>query len=110
MNETAPPAVAGPVEPTVRPLAQLVERIGSPPDTHCWDDDSAADCWSYSPQMVADLLDAERERACDVCDQLVLIWKALRQSATLTSDTMEAMKLTAKICAAETMKRNIRGA
>ena len=47
-------------------LGPLVERIGSPPDTHCWDDDSAADCWSYSPQRVAELLDAavaaERER------------------------------------------------
>ena len=49
-------------------LGPLVERIGSPPDTHCWDDQLAADCWSYSPQMVAELLDAavaaERERLC----------------------------------------------
>lgn len=43
-------------------LGPLVERIGSPPDTHCWDDDCGKDCWSYSPQMVAELLAAERER------------------------------------------------
>ena len=34
----------------------------------------------------------------------------LETSASLTGDTMEAMKLTAKIRAADTMKRNIRGA
>ena len=53
-------------------LGPLVERIGSPPDTHCWDDDSAADCWSYSPQMVAELLDAavaaKRERCAKACE------------------------------------------
>lgn len=51
-------------EAPVTPLAQLVARIGSPPDTRCWDEDRSTDCWSYSPQMVADLLDAERERMC----------------------------------------------
>lgn len=54
-------------------LGPMVERIGSPPDTHCWDDDSAADCWSYSPQMVAELLDAavaaERERCAKLCEE-----------------------------------------
>jgi hypothetical protein len=51
-------------------LGRLVERIGSPPDTHCWDDDNAADSWSYSPQMVADLLAAERERCAKLCDEV----------------------------------------
>lgn len=49
-------------KPAVLALKILVERIGSQPDTHCWDDDDAAECWSYSPQLVADLLDAERKR------------------------------------------------
>lgn len=67
-DKTLPAADAGPVDCHVRPFAQLVERIGSPPDTHCWDEDSAADCWSYSPQMVAELLDAERDRAVRILE------------------------------------------
>lgn len=43
-------------------FANLAERIGAQPDTHCWDDDTSSDCWSYSPQLVAELLDAERKR------------------------------------------------
>lgn len=60
--------VSGQVQQPVRPLAELLERIGSPPDTHCWDEDGAGDCWSYSPQMVAYLLAAERERLAQQWD------------------------------------------
>jgi hypothetical protein len=38
----------------------MSDIIGTPPDTHCWDDDSGKDCWSYSPRLVAELLAAER--------------------------------------------------
>lgn len=67
MNSTERPAVTGPVEPTASPFAKLVERIGSPPDTHCWDEDTSTDCWSYSPAMVVALLDAQRERLAKAC-------------------------------------------
>jgi len=38
----------------------MSDILGTPPDTHCWDDDSGKDCWSYSPRLVEKLLAAER--------------------------------------------------
>ena len=30
------------------------------PDTHCWDDDSSKDVWSYSPELVRQIIEADR--------------------------------------------------
>lgn len=30
------------------------------PDTHCWDDDSSKDVWSYSPELVRKIIEADR--------------------------------------------------
>ena len=30
------------------------------PDTHCWDDDSSKDVWSYSPELVRQIIKADR--------------------------------------------------
>lgn len=30
------------------------------PDTHCFDDDTQSDCWSYSPELVRKMLDQAR--------------------------------------------------
>jgi hypothetical protein len=43
-----------------------VEQLPAGPDTHCWDDDTGRDCWSYSPELVAQLFAAERERCIEV--------------------------------------------
>ena len=32
------------------------------PDTHCWDDDSSKDVWSYSPELVRQIIKADREQ------------------------------------------------
>jgi hypothetical protein len=47
------------------------------PDTHCWDDDTGKDVWSYSAEQVrayaiAHRL-AERERCIDICNQYFTI-------------------------------------
>jgi hypothetical protein len=44
------------------------------PDTHCWDDDSLCDVWSYSADQMhayaAAALAAERERCAKLCDDV----------------------------------------
>lgn len=37
------------------------------PDTHCFDDDTQSDCWSYSPELVRKMLEQERREERDAC-------------------------------------------
>ena len=51
-------------------LAVMLEMPA--PDTHCWDDDTRRDVWSYSAEQVRAYalahVAAERERCAAVCD------------------------------------------
>ncbi len=39
----------------------MTQEIKLPdPDTHCWDDDSSKDVWSYSPELVRQIIEADR--------------------------------------------------
>jgi hypothetical protein len=44
------------------------------PDTHCWDDDTGKDVWSYSQGLMRATIDAavakERERCACIAEQL----------------------------------------
>ena len=45
------------------------------PDTHCWDDDTQSDVWSYSKELVEHML-AERDAALkQALDALEVSWK-----------------------------------
>jgi hypothetical protein len=45
------------------------------PDTHCWDDDTNSDVWSYSPGLMRATIDAavakERERCAKVANDIL---------------------------------------
>ena len=38
------------------------------PDTHCFDDDSQTDVWSYSAGLVSELIEAAREEGWSACE------------------------------------------
>ena len=40
------------------------------PDTHCWDDDTQSDCWSYSPELVRRLIVEAEQRMKDRCAEV----------------------------------------
>ena len=71
------------------------------PDTHCWDEDTQKDCWSYSEelthayadaavsaerahawhpdaiaQLVTKAIDDERERCAKLCEEMGFVWAA----------------------------------
>ncbi len=45
-----------------------------PPDTHCWDEDTSKDVWSYSDDAMRAYAEqavaAERERCAKLCDEV----------------------------------------
>lgn len=48
-----------------------------PPDTHCFDDDTGKDVWSYSPELVHTLLAASNTAALDALKDMVAEFRAL---------------------------------
>ncbi len=47
------------------------------PDTHCWDDDSSKDVWSYSPELVRQIVEADRAQRGEP-----VAWMVVNESGT----------------------------
>jgi hypothetical protein len=50
------------------------------PDTHCWDDDTGKDVWSYSADQMRAYALAERERCARAVEQYGGAWDKAAQS------------------------------
>ena len=54
------------------------------PDTHCFDDDSQTDVWSYSAGLVSELIEAARQEgrdeAADITEECIVELVAARDS------------------------------
>jgi len=46
------------------------------PDTHCWDDDTSKDCWSYSADQMRSYAAAEVAKERERCAKLCEFWNA----------------------------------
>jgi len=45
------------------------------PDTHCFDEDEQKDVWSYSKELVQQIVKDEREACAKACDALAHSWR-----------------------------------
>ena len=56
----------------------MTQEIKLPdPDTHCWDDDSSKHVWSYSPDLVRQIIEADRAQRGEP-----VAWMVVNESGT----------------------------
>ena len=51
------------------------------PDTHCWDDDTGKEVWSYGPELMRATIDAAAAKERERCAAIAESW-ATEETAT----------------------------
>lgn len=62
------------------------------PDTHCFDDDTQSDCWSYSPELVRKMLEQERREERESCAALCESFKGYPTDKVIADELSNAIR------------------